>query len=129
MITLGNYQLAQGVSYIAEHKETGEFQLALYTLETGLIKLQIKSRHVSSKTYKVYIKYCPFGTDNESILGYYCDCKCGSRTVGCCVHVASTILYLSNLRYDSKEYLPAKKLNSLLFNIAEVSINDVSDED
>ena len=44
---LGNYQLAQGVSYIAEHKETGEFQLALYTLETGLIELQIKSRHVS----------------------------------------------------------------------------------
>ena len=32
------------------------------------------------------------------------------------------------LRYDSKEYSPAKKLNSL-FNIAEVSINDDSDED
>ena len=128
LLTLGSYQIAKGISYVAEHNETGGFPLSVCKIERGLIKLQIQSRHISAKTYKVFIRYRPFGAESDSILGYYCECKCGSRTVGCCIHITSIILYLSNLRYDSKEYAPAKKLSNL-FDSAEVIIDDNSDED
>jgi len=41
--------------------------------------------------------------------GWYCRCKTGSRTVGCCSHIASVIYYLGYARYlDTPE--PARAL-------------------
>ena len=71
------------------------------------------------------VKYLPFGTTIEAIKGW---CKSGLRTLGCCVHGASTVLYLSNLRYASKIPNPANKLVNL-FTDGKVTLNKSSDDE
>ena len=68
------------------------------------------------------------GVDNTSITGYFCSCKCGLRTIGCCVHIMSAIMYLSHLRYCGEIISPSKKLNQL-FDSAEIILNDDSEEE
>lgn len=37
----------------------------------------------------------------EAISGYYCSCKVGERTLGCCSHVTSVVRYLGHDRHLS----------------------------
>jgi hypothetical protein len=63
----------------------------------------IQSRHSNSSKYRVYVKYLPNNNEISSIEGWYCTCKNGARTVGCCSHVSSIIYYCSRLnKYDIK---------------------------
>ena len=34
-----------------------------------------------------------------SITGWYCQCKVGARTIGCCAHVAAVLWYLGHQRH------------------------------
>ncbi|VDI42280.1 Hypothetical predicted protein [Mytilus galloprovincialis] len=56
--------------------------------------LKLQSRHISSKCYRVWVKY-----DDISVVGWYCQCKAGSRVVGTCSHVTALIWYLGIGKY------------------------------
>ncbi|KAH3779548.1 hypothetical protein DPMN_157481 [Dreissena polymorpha] len=88
LLTLGTYQLKLTGSYIQEYLGS-DCNLQLYREMEGLIRVRLQSRHVSSRSYLIWIRY-----DSDHIIGWYCRCKCGSRTVGTCSHVASVLWYL-----------------------------------
>lgn len=101
--TLGTYQIKMCKSYILEHiSKNSEFQIQYCTFpdERNLIRVKLPSRHVANKVYNVYIKYEPNGQGYESITNYYCKCKSGCRTVGCCTHVCAVVWYLSHARHN-----------------------------
>ncbi|CAF0943683.1 unnamed protein product, partial [Brachionus calyciflorus] len=94
IITLGTYPLKQCYSYLAEH----------FNKESKL-KLKI-SRKTSLTVYVSYpIEKCE--NEGELINGWYCTCKNGTRTVGCCSHIAAIIYYLGCGRYLEKVENPA----------------------
>ena len=127
----GTYQLAQSVSYLAEIlTDDNTINLKYHRDSTNILKMEVQSRHVRSKQYRCYIKYNPNTIGYSGILGHYCECANGARTVGCCSHVAAIIYYLSHARYLSKIIRPAEILNSL-FNegTSATVIEEDSDED
>lgn len=99
----GTYQFQQAVSYLAE-MTNAENEIDLhYLIETpDIIKVQVRSRHISRKTYNCFINYKPNSIGYEGILRYCCECANGLRTIGCCSHVAAIIYYLSHARFQSK---------------------------
>ena len=58
------------------------------------------SRHTSAIKYFLWIKV---NHDNlqDPVVGWYCECKAGARTVGCCAHIATIIMY-QNASYKPK---------------------------
>nr|XP_023015040.1 TLD domain-containing protein 1 [Leptinotarsa decemlineata] len=46
---------------------------------------------------------------NEPILGYYCTCKTGSRTLGICAHVPSVLWYLGSVPVDEQVHVNEKE--------------------
>lgn len=47
-------------------------------------------------------------TEGNPISGWYCDCKVGAKTVGCCAHVASVLWYLGYARNHPYTLVPSK---------------------
>jgi hypothetical protein len=78
----------------------------------------IQSRHIGLKKYIVYVKYEPQTHTLAGIESWYCTCKAGMRTVGCCSHVASIIYFLSHGKY--LEHIPNR--NSKLTSIFLLAI-------
>lgn len=88
-------QIKQAISYTDEHLDPdGLYELQVYKFNDRIIQVKIQSRHESKKFHKLWIEY-----DGQagSIEGWYCTCKTGARTLGCCAHVASV---LWRLGYD-----------------------------
>lgn len=115
-LALGTYQLKQARSYYGEHiRQNGTYlieindhieddvPLVLRPNNTYLLRGRVRSRHVSSRTYYTYLL---ISRDEESvnslnaIVGYYCSCLVGNRTVGCCAHVMTVTWYLSWARFN-----------------------------
>lgn len=116
----GSYQLKQSISYLAEMLDENDSLVVSYLKEMpNIIKFEVRSRHINSKTYKCYIHYEPNSIGMRGIKRYCCSCANGNRTVGCCSHVAALIYYLSNSRYSSRIVRPAEKLRHL-FDFDEV---------
>lgn len=132
-LALGTYQIKQARSYYGEHvRQTGSYVIEICTeeieddmplilgLNNTLLRARIKSRHVSGRTYFIYILIC---RDNDvantldAITGYCCNCLVGRRTVGCCAHVMTVAWYLSWGRYNDVS-APAPFLDSI-FEIEE----------
>ncbi|CAF1079292.1 unnamed protein product, partial [Brachionus calyciflorus] len=94
-ITLGTYQLIQGKSYLAEHLNNGKYEIRV-NKENDLISnskilyANIQSRHSKAIKYKVFVKFVPNINEVNAIEGWYCTCKSGMRTVGCCSHIAKS---------------------------------------
>lgn len=108
-ITYGSYQLEQRIGYINEHFEkNNDFQLFVCDQEFQsesqsyrIVCTKFFSRHRSEAIYKVFVQYSP----GKSVDGWFCTCKVGSRTVGCCSHVAAIIFYLSIGKYKERGLL------------------------
>ena len=83
------YQVNLAKSYVQEHLNE-QAELTVY-VSNKMNKLQ--SRHVSSKSYLLWILY-----DDCNVISWYCKCRTGSRVVGMCAHVASVIWYLAYAR-------------------------------
>ncbi len=81
----------------------------------------IQSRHIGLKKYIVYVKYEPQTHTLAGIESWYCTCKAGMRTVGCCSHVASIIFFLSYGKYLDHIPSPSSKLKSI-FPISDKKI-------
>ena len=92
ILTLGTYQLKLSSSYIQEYVG-GDCSIQLFRENDGLLRVRLQSRHISSKSYLVWIKY-----DSDHVLAWYCRCRAGARTVGTCSHVAAIIWYLGQSR-------------------------------
>ena len=105
-ITFGTYQLKQAKSYTREHtNEDGEYSIDIHLQAPGLLRSRIQSRHCNAKRYFCWVEY----TQTE-INGWYCQCKAGERTVGCCAHIASLLWCLCHVRHrDTGRILGTKK--------------------
>lgn len=127
----GSYQMSQAVSYLAEMMdENGTITFHYLKITPNIIKFEVRSRHISSKTYRCFIEYQPDKNDISGISRYCCDCANGRRTVGCCSHIAAIIYYLSYARYLAKIVKPAEILSRLFINEkVSVVVNEDSDED
>lgn len=137
LFALGPYQVKQARSYYGEHiRANGVYEIEVcpeldhsreMIFNIGgnmpyLLRGLIKSRHVSQKNYYSYILFdvepsssCPL----ESILGYYCSCLVGNRTVGCCCHVMTLIWYLGWARHQNNITPPASFLDDIFVRIVE----------
>lgn len=104
-LTFGTYQLKQAKSYAKEHKsEEGDYTIDVHSKAPGLLRVRIQSRHINAKRYFCWIEY----SDNQ-IAAWFCHCKAGQRTVGCCAHVSSVLWYLGHARHQMEGQLPIKK--------------------
>ncbi|XP_028038214.1 uncharacterized protein LOC114248965 [Bombyx mandarina] len=131
LISLGTYQIKQARSYYGEHirvnndfnievcKEVSSSLLReLSASNTSyLVRGRIQSRHISRKTYFVYILVDSSRIGREAIIINYCNCIVGRRTVGCCAHVMTIIWYLSWARYQDNIVPPALFLDDTLLII------------
>lgn len=126
-ITFGEYQLQLAPSYIQdrlqrEDREGEVFQLDTYRGDPGIIRVRIFSRFRNATKHQLWIAYnSPEDAENEldetesPILGYYCTCKSGARTLGTCAHVASILWFLGYARHERDIRYPTMLLlNSVL---------------
>ncbi|XP_060602549.1 uncharacterized protein LOC132755673 [Ruditapes philippinarum] len=98
LLTLGTYQMKLCQSYAQEYLD-GDCDILVYKESKDLLRVRLQSRHVSSKSYFVWIQY-----DSDHVKAWYCQCKAGARTVGTCSHVAAVIWYLGTSRQQSDRY-------------------------
>ncbi len=119
-IVLGSYQLKQAEGYIGEHFNNGKIEIRinknnLVYENTKIMFAIIQSRHSKSTKYKVYVQYNPNIITTDSIKSWFCTCKSGSRTVGCCSHIAAIIWYFACGKYQSKIPMPGVDLWTSIF--------------
>ena len=127
----GSYQLKQDIYYSAEIlNEDNSINLCFIKEKSNTIKVEVKSRHVSRKTYKYFIHYKLESVGYTGILHYCCDCANGRRTIGCCSHVAVVMYYMSHARYLARTVRLAEILSTLLqYEEVNPVINDDNDDD
>lgn len=121
-LTFGVYQLKQAPAYVDQHLTKGGLSVMVNQAANDLIHVRIQSRHISSKLYNIWIEY---GT---SVTGWYCECKVGARTIGCCAHIAAVLWYLGYARHQL--YSPIQdRLTENLYDASAVSSGEVTDSD
>lgn len=126
LFACGTYQIRQARSYIGEQfRFYGMYTIQVCTdeeidlsrlggIRTRLIRAKIKSRHISRKTYYVYIV---IDEEQVGLNGYCCNCIVGLRTVGCCSHVMSIVWYLGYARHQANITPPAQFLDEVLLRL------------
>ena len=90
-----------------------------------IVLINVQSRHSNATKFRSYVKYKPNLDSHQSIEGWYCTCKNGSRTVGCCSHISSVIFFFSCGRYNENLRIP----NSNLLSIFPFHLPPESDEE
>lgn len=86
-----------------------------------LIHMNLKSHFMSRRTYQyqIVVLIDKNGTGRTSILQYYCNCKVGSRTVGCCSHVMSLLYYVAYAPHHGGVKEVCKHLSDVFENAYE----------
>ena len=117
LFTSGPYQINLARSYLAEPMTAENNVLPRFVKEApSIIRMEIPSRHCGAsnrKTYHVFIDYVPNMHKLEGIRRYWCDCPNGARTVGCSLHVAACVFYLSFARHEPEILRPAAQLTDI----------------
>lgn len=91
------FQLKQGMTYASEHlKPDGKYILMVQLDEPGLLRGGIQSRYSNQIKHKSWMRF-----NEQDILGWYCTCKGGTRTLNPCVHLSSIIWYLGLGRHNN----------------------------
>lgn len=127
LIALGTYQIKQAKSYVGEHLRVhGMFTLEVCRdltrfqstnvqgIDPFILRAKLKSRHIGNRSYFVYIATGRGLQGRQAILGYFCFCAAGKRTLGCCSHVMTILWYLGYSRHQSHFEAPAAFLDNLL---------------
>ena len=127
-ITLGTYQLKQAHGYLCENFSKGKLEIRankenLNYKSSKIMFALIKSRHANKIKYKVYCKYQPAFDSIDAIESWYCTCKAGMRTVGCCSHIASIIYYFAHGIYLNSIPNPGEHLLTI-FPVPELYCED-----
>ena len=91
------HQLKQSLSYLNDLENIKVFEDKKNVLDPNvtLIPTRVQSRHSNAKTYNTYVTYKSNNNSLDAIDSWFCTCKSGKRTVGCCWHVATKIYKLS----------------------------------
>lgn len=117
-LCFGVYQVYLAPGYIQDKRQREANDVIEYDqnrLEPNLLRLRIYSRHQNRTRYQLFISYNNDNDDDPPIMGYYCTCKCGARTLGTCAHVASVLWYLGYARHEENiKYPPTSILNHVL---------------
>lgn len=88
--TIGIYQIKLAPSYVQDkidHERIEVFQFNEHMDEPGFLRIRIYSRFQHAATrYQIWIAYQEnsINEENDPILGYYCTCSNGARTLGSC---------------------------------------------
>ncbi|VDI64698.1 Hypothetical predicted protein [Mytilus galloprovincialis] len=124
-LTMGIYQIKQAPLYTREHlaEESGLYELHLVRDKPNLIRCKIQSRHTNSAVHTLWIEY-----NSDTVTGWYCTCKAGARTVGCCAHIASVIWFLGYQRYSLIKSGPSGGFLSSVMDASDMPLTD-SDSD
>ncbi|XP_072152263.1 uncharacterized protein [Bemisia tabaci] len=121
----GTYQLSLARSYIGDHLYSGKYEFQVckdsympsfsnygFTVKKSqFLKCKLLSRHKSNKVYSIFILIDLKKRSSESIIGNYCTCKNGARTIGTCAHIIAIIWYLGYGRYQQNFKGPSDFLN------------------
>ena len=117
-ITYGEYQIEESVGYIQENfQKNSYFHILLCEKvvdDTKVLCCNFFSRHKSQKQFCVYVQYKPNEQSYNAIVGWYRNCKVGSRIVGCCSHVTAIIYYLSIYRHSEKRSKPKRQIDAII---------------
>lgn len=119
LFAVGTYQIKLAPSYYSEHiRATGTFIVQNYnaplnglsdfsmpSINVQLIRAHIKSRHISTKVYHVYILIDGNNQGLDAIKHYCCSCFTGRRTIGSCAHVVCLVWFLSWARHQDAPFL------------------------
>lgn len=106
-LTVGIYQVQLAPSYIEDKLKRNneeEYQLDEHFNEPGFIRVRIYSRFRNAKKHQIFISYSNEREEGNNlddlILGYYCTCQSGARTLGTCAHVTSVLWFLGFARHQ-----------------------------
>lgn len=143
-ISLGIYQINQAKLYAYDHMRVNNNQFTLDTFSVEyaefwqnfqtennnpvLLMLNIKSRFVSARQYRTFVLYDSNAHGSNAILGYYCSCKNGLRTVGCCSHTMTVIYFLGFAQYNGGVREPSPHLRNV-FNRRQADEPDTDVEE
>lgn len=95
-VCFGTYQIKLARSYAEEHGQT-KSGFKIHKNDGRLILGKIQSRHSNAVQYQVLVKY---DKSNSTDFQWYCNCKSGRRTAGCCAHVATILWWLGVGRHQ-----------------------------
>lgn len=117
-ITLGNYSIKQAISYTQMHIKHCENYFDILVCpdhicrqefssfsdndkDPALFMIKINSRFRSQTTHQTFVLLDrtirneeTMDCDEKAVLGYFCQCYNGWRTVGCCSHVTTLLMFL-----------------------------------
>lgn len=128
-LTFGTYQVKLSPGYIqdstlrqlrdlaAEDEYERVFEIDRNLNEPGFIRIKATSRFRNATIYYVWIAFNEeYDTNSEEdpILGYYCTCKTGARTLGTCGHVTAIIWFLGFARYEDVKYPSLRTLQTII---------------
>jgi len=101
-ITFGTYQLRQATHYADEHLNSNSgFKIHIRVIDPDIVRVRLQSRYRGDQGYYAFVRF----TANK-VTQWYCQCKAGARTLGCCAHVATVVWYLSCARHNNYHLAP-----------------------
>lgn len=143
-ISFGIYQINQAALYAYEHFQANNNQFIIYTfpeeckqywkdfvpenIKSVLVMIDLKSRFVNARTYRSYVLFDSEGNDANAVLGYFCSCKNGLRTVGCCSHVMTLLYYLGFAQRSIGIKEPSPHLRNI-FDREQYKLNEYQEVD
>ena len=128
LLTVGSYQLKQGLAYAIQHIATNEqFEVEMYESQE-ICRIKLQSRHRSNRHYKAYVKFNSSEQGLRSITSYACNCQSGRRTVGMCSHTTCLIWYLGHGRYHPLPNSLQKYKDIFPENVVLTSDSETEDE-
>ncbi|OXA52003.1 hypothetical protein Fcan01_13830 [Folsomia candida] len=125
-ITLGTFQIRMADSYTNQHlQEEGEYRLFIHKENSSLFRVKLQSRFNRRATHQVWIQVDIGEHGHKAIDSYYCTCKTGSRTLGCCSHVCSVLKYCGYDRHQP----PSTRRNHRAYSFLDAAVDIAGDED
>lgn len=126
-LTASKFQLNLAPSYVQDkiqNHEEEEFQLDTHIGMPGFIRVRVYSRFRNNTKHQIFVAYqsseeLEEQNEDDRILGYYCTCRSGARTLGCCAHVASVIWFLGFARHQEGVKYPSASLLPVVLDAAE----------
>lgn len=138
-LTIGTYQIHLSPSYIQDklvRDNDDQFQLDNHINEPGFLRARVYSRFRNATRHQIFIAYrvddedCNniqnVEDDEEVILGYYCTCQSGARTLGACAHVASILWYLGYARHQPNIKYPDESLLNTTLDAANREVDNLN---
>ncbi|KYN12427.1 hypothetical protein ALC57_15394, partial [Trachymyrmex cornetzi] len=128
-LTVGVYQINLASSYIQEklqRDESEQLQVDENINEPGFLRIRLFSRFTNAAKHQIFVAFNIRNEDDDDdeehensvtpILGYYCTCKSGGRTLGSCAHVASILWYLGYARHLNNIKYPWTRLTRVILD-------------